>query len=105
MKAIRTLIGLERIDHYMFRKIVFVILLSIIVLLSGGCASKPEMFVRTEYQDVAMPIKCEIVLPQNVKFNEDNPQTWIDIGEYHIEVELLLKACAGESKWRTTLIL
>ncbi|MBE2985561.1 hypothetical protein CCAL12920_00655 [Campylobacter sp. RM12920] len=98
MKTIQTLMGLKGIDHYMFRKIVFIILLSTIVLLSGGCASKPEMLVRTEYQDVAMPVKCEVTLPQNVEFKETDPQTWIDIGRYHIEVELLLKACVGETR-------
>lgn len=96
MKTIQTLMGLKSIDRYMFRKIVFCLLLSLIVLLSGGCANKPEMIVRTKYQDVAMPVKCEVTLPQNVEFKETDPQTWIDIGEYHSEVELLLKACIGE---------
>lgn len=98
MKTIQTLMGLKGIDHYMFRKIVFILMLALIVMMSGGCASKPEMLVRTEYQDVAVPVKCDVVLPQNVEFSEYDPQTWIDIGEYHTHVELLLKACAGEPK-------
>lgn len=98
MKTIQTHIKLIHTRSRVVRKIVFVILLSVIVLLSGGCASKPEIIVKTEYQEVAMPIKCAVVLSQNVEFSEVDPQTWIDIGRYHNEVELLLKACTGEYK-------
>ncbi|QKG29720.1 hypothetical protein [Campylobacter sp. RM16187] len=96
MKTIQMLVGLEHISASIVRKIIFILLLVLIVIMSGGCANKPEMIVQTEYKEVSMPVKCEAVLPQNVKFNEYDPQTWIDIGKYHSEVEILLKACTGE---------
>ena len=61
-----------------------------------GCANKePEIISRTNYQDVNMPVRCEVELPPKPSFDETNPSTAGDVAAYYEEVERLLLLCIG----------
>ena len=62
-----------------------------------GCAGKePQIIARTQYQDVAKPVRCDVELPPKPSFDESDPSTAGDIAAYHEEVERLLLLCVGE---------
>lgn len=73
------------------RKIVFIILLTLIVLLSG-CA-KPETITKTIYKDVYIPVRCEIEMPVKPKFNRLDPASAKELAMYYQQIEALLKGC------------
>ena len=66
------------------------------IILCGCAAKEPEIISRTSYQDVDMPVRCEVELPPKPSFNETNPSTAGDVAAYYEEVERLLLVCVGE---------
>lgn len=74
------------------REITFYLILTSVILLSG-CSAKPEIITHTEYQDVNMPVKCEVKLPGKPKFDENNLESAKEIAKYYGEVERLLMEC------------
>lgn len=61
-----------------------------------GCASKPEIIVQTQYQDVYIPIACVKKMPTKPKFIVDNPQSAKELMEYFKTCEAMLKECSNE---------
>lgn len=66
------------------------------IILCGCAAKEPEIISRTSYQDVNMPVRCEVELPPKPSFDETNPLTAGDVAAYYEEVERLLLVCVGE---------
>lgn len=78
------------------REITFYLILTSVILLSG-CSAKPEIITRTEYQNVYVPVKCKVELPDKPKFDENNPEiSSKKIAEYHSKAERLLMECVNE---------
>ncbi|WP_232209591.1 MULTISPECIES: hypothetical protein [Campylobacter] len=74
------------------RKIVFIILLSFAVIMAG-CANKPEIITRTLYQDVYIPMKCDVKLPEKPEYDKNDPDSAKKLAIYYKQVEKLLKGC------------
>lgn len=66
------------------------------IILCGCAAKEPEIISRTSYQDVNMPVRCEVELPPKPSFDETTPLTAGDVAAYYEEVERLLLVCVGE---------
>lgn len=77
------------------REITFYLILTSVILLSG-CSTKPEIITRTEYQNVYMPVKCEVDMPTKPNFDENNLDSAKGIAKYYQEVERLLMECVNE---------
>ncbi|QCD51214.1 hypothetical protein [Campylobacter californiensis] len=79
------------------RKIAFIILLCLVIVLIGGCASsKPQIITQTKFQDVYVPIKCEAKLPAKPAYNQNNLQSAKELARYYAQVEALLRGCVGD---------
>ncbi|MGG7074638.1 hypothetical protein U5B43_10420 [Campylobacter sp. 9BO] len=74
------------------RKMVFIVLLFLALILIGGCAKKQESI---SFKEIYVPVKCEVELPSKPKFNPNEPQTARDLAQYFMQVEELLKGCVG----------
>lgn len=62
-----------------------------------GCVGKESQIIaRTQYQDVAKPVRCDVELPPKPSFDESDPSTAGAVAAYHEEVERLLLMCVGE---------
>lgn len=48
-------------------KILVFLLLAVFFI---GCSSKPEIITKTQYQDVYIPVKCQVKIPQKPKFDK-----------------------------------
>lgn len=77
------------------REITFYLILTSVILLSG-CSAKPEIITHTEYQNVYVPVKCEVKLPEKPKFDENNLESAKEIAKYYGETERLLMECVNE---------
>ncbi|WP_253908149.1 hypothetical protein [Campylobacter sp. RM16188] len=77
------------------REITFYLILTSVILLSG-CSAKPEIITRTEYQNVYLPAKCRVELPQKPKFDESKLESAKEIAKYYQEIERLLVECVDE---------
>ncbi|QCD52513.1 hypothetical protein [Campylobacter sp. RM16192] len=77
------------------REITFYLILTSVILLSG-CSAKPEIITRTEYQNVYVPVKCEVKLPEKPKFDQDRLDSAKEIAKYYQEAERLLMECVDE---------
>lgn len=73
----------------------FVLICGLIIILCGCANKEPEIISRTSYQDVNMPVRCEVELPPKPSFDETNPSTAGDVAAYYEEVERLLLLCIG----------
>ena len=60
-----------------------------------GCSSKPEVIVKTQYQDVFIPVACIEKMPTKPKFNPNNLQSAKELMGYFLTCEELLKGCIG----------
>ena len=68
------------------------------IMLCGCAGKEPQIIARTQYQDVAKPVRCDVELPPKPSFDESDPSTAGDIAAYHEEVERLLLLCVGEKR-------
>lgn len=67
----------------------------IVAFFMAGCASKPEVIVKTQYQDVYVPIACIKEMPAKPKYNTSDLQSAKDLMGYFLTCEELLKGCAN----------
>lgn len=65
-------------------------------LLLAGCSAKPEVITRIQYQDVYIPVKCQVKIPEKPKFNKKDLQSARALAVYYRQVEILLKRCIDE---------
>lgn len=77
------------------REIIFYLILTTVILFTG-CSAKPEIITRTEYQNVYLPAKCRVELPQKPKFDESKLESAKEIAKYYQEIERLLVECVDE---------
>lgn len=61
-----------------------------------GCAAKPEIITKTQYQDVYVPVKCQVKIPEKPKFDKKDLQSAKALAVYYRQVEALLKECIDE---------
>ena len=74
------------------RAFIFAILVAIIVLL-GGCANKPEIVTKVEYQEKVIPVKCNATIPEKPFYDPSDLQSAKDLSVYYSRVEAALKGC------------
>ena len=67
----------------------------IVAFFMTGCASKPEIIVKTQYQDVYVPIACIKEMPTKPKYNTGDLQSAKDLMGYFLTCEELLKGCVN----------
>lgn len=69
----------------------------IIAFFMAGCASKPEIIVKTQYQDVYVPVACIEKMPTKPKFSPENLESAKELMGYFLTCEELLKGCVNGS--------
>lgn len=74
------------------RAFIFIILVALIVLL-GGCAQKPELVTKVEYQEKYIPVKCNATIPEKPFYDPSDLQSAKDLSIYYSKVEAALKGC------------
>ena len=62
-----------------------------------GCSSKPEIIVKTQYQDVFIPVACIDKMPTKPKFSPENLESAKELMGYFLTCEELLKGCVNGS--------
>lgn len=62
-----------------------------------GCGSKPEVIVKTQYQDVYVPIACIKEMPAKPKYSPGDLQSAKELMGYFLTCEELLKGCVNGS--------
>ena len=60
-----------------------------------GCSSKPEMIVKTQYQDVYVPIACIKEMPKKPKYSPSDLQSAKELMGYFLTCEELLRGCVN----------
>jgi len=69
----------------------------IVALFMVGCSSKPEIIVKTQYQDVYVPIACIKEMPAKPKYSPSDLQSAKELMGYFLTCEELLKGCVNGS--------
>ena len=67
----------------------------IVAFFMTGCASKPEVIVKTQYQDVYVPVACIDKMPTKPKFSPENLESARGLMGYFLTCEELLKGCVN----------
>lgn len=67
-----------------------------LVLFFTGCSAKPEVITKTQYQDVYVPVRCQVKMPEKPKFDKKDLQSARALAVYYRQVEILLKRCIDE---------
>lgn len=62
-----------------------------------GCSSKPEVIVKTQYQDVFIPVACIEKMPAKPKYSPSDLQSAKELMGYFLTCEELLKGCVNGS--------
>jgi len=60
-----------------------------------GCSSKPEVIVKTQYQDVYVPVACIKEMPTKPKFSPEILESARELMGYFLTCEELLKGCVN----------
>lgn len=60
-----------------------------------GCGAKPEVIVKTQYQDVYVPVACIDKMPTKPKYSTSDLQSAKDLMGYFLTCEELLKGCVN----------
>ena len=60
-----------------------------------GCSSKPEVIVKTQYQDVYVPVACIKEMPIKPKFSPENLESAKELMGYFLTCEELLRGCVN----------
>lgn len=68
----------------------------ILSLIFAGCSSKPEIIVKTQYQEVVVPVKCLTQMPHKPTYRVDDLNSATELAKYYNEVEILLQGCVNE---------
>lgn len=69
----------------------------IVAFFIVGCSSKPEVIVKTQYQDVYVPIACIKEMPAKPKYSPSDLQSAKELMGYFLTCEELLRGCANGS--------
>ena len=69
----------------------------IVAFFMVGCSSKPEVIVKTQYQDVYVPIACIKEMPAKPKYSPSDLQSAKELMGYFLTCEELLKGCVNGS--------
>ena len=64
-------------------------------LFMAGCSSKPEVIVKTQYQDVYVPVACIEKMPTKPKYSPSVLQSAKELMGYFLTCEELLKGCVN----------
>lgn len=64
--------------------------------IMSGCATKPQVITKVEYQEVLVPTPCIKFMPKKPKYDKTNPQSVKDLLSYFKLCEELLKGCAKD---------
>ena len=62
-------------------------------LFFAGCATKPEIITKTQYQDVYIPVRCQAKIPEKPKFDKKDLGSAKALAVYYRQVEALLMEC------------
>lgn len=62
-------------------------------LFFAGCSAKPETITKTQYQDVYVPVKCQVKMPEKPKFDKKDLESARALAVYYRQVEALLMEC------------
>ena len=69
----------------------------IVAFFVAGWSSKPEIIVKTQYQDVYVPIACIKEMPTKPKYSPSDLQSAKELMGYFLTCEELLKGCVNGS--------
>ena len=69
----------------------------IVAFFIVGCSSKPEIIVKTQYQDVYVPVACIEKMPIKPKFSPENLESAKELMGYFLMCEKLLEGCVNGS--------
>lgn len=69
----------------------------IVAFCLAGCGAKPEVIVKTQYQDVYVPIACIKEMPTKPKYSPSDLQSAKELMGYFLTCEELLKGCVNGS--------
>ena len=69
----------------------------IVTFFMAGCSSKPEVIVKTQYQDVYVPVACIEKMPIKPKFSPENLESAKSLMGYFLTCEKLLEGCVNGS--------
>lgn len=72
----------------------------ILAFILIGCSSKPEVIVKTQYQDVYVPVACIKKMPTKPKFSPENLESAKELMGYFLTCEELLKGCVNGSNYK-----
>ena len=73
-----------------------IVVLIITFFVLQGCTKAPETVYRTVYQDVYIPVACDVSQPVKPLQTDSPVVNTIDIIDYARELEIALKACRDE---------
>lgn len=74
------------------RCMLFIMCLTLIVCL-GGCATKPEVVTKVEYQEKIIPVRCNVTIPEKPVYDPSDLDTAKGLTLYYSNIEVLLKGC------------
>lgn len=69
----------------------------IVTFFMAGCSSKPEVIVKTQYQDVYVPVACIEKMPTKPKYSPENLESAKELMGYFLTCEKLLEGCVNGS--------
>ena len=69
----------------------------IVAFCLAGCGAKPEVIVKTQYQDVYVPVACIEKMPAKPKYSPSDLQSAKELMGYFLTCEELLKGCINGS--------
>lgn len=69
----------------------------ILAFCLAGCGAKPEVIVKTQYQDVYVPIACIKEMPIKPKYSPSDLQSAKELMGYFLTCEELLRGCVNGS--------
>ena len=67
----------------------------IVAFFMVGCSSKPEVIVKTQYQDVYVPVACIEKMPTKPKYSCSDLQSAKELMGYFLTCEERLKGCVN----------
>ena len=67
----------------------------ILAFCLAGCGAKPEVIVKTQYQDVYVPVACIEKMPTKPKYSPSDLQSAKELMGYFLTCEELLKGCVN----------
>ena len=76
------------------RCMLFIMCLTLIVCL-GGCATKPEVVTKVEYQEKIIPVRCNVTIPEKPVYDPSDLDTAKGLTLYYSSIEVLLKGCVN----------